>query len=177
MPRPRRPFLAALAAVLVAGCSAWTPGEEMPVVAHVDLQRYLGTWYEIATIPSWFQRDCTAVTATYTLNPDGTIGVVNRCRAGSPDGPSRQVEGVASVVDPATNAKLSVSFFRPFSGAYWIIALDPEYRYAMVGHPSRDYLWILAREPALPDGTYRMLVDRARSLGYDPERLVRTWHR
>ncbi len=168
---------AAAFAVAVAGCGMLAPRPEMPVVARVDLERYAGTWYEIATIPSWFQRDCTAVTATYSPNPDGTLRVINRCRVGDPDGPSRQVEGVATVVDPTTNAKLSVSFFAPFSGAYWIVALDPEYRYAMVGHPSRDYLWILARQPTLADDTYRILVDRARALGYDPDRLVRTRHR
>jgi apolipoprotein D and lipocalin family protein len=167
-------LLAPLLALLVAACA--TPGlrQDLPVVPKVDLLRYSGTWYEIATIPSWFQRDCTASTAEYVPQPDGTIQVINSCRVGAPDGPARSVEGRARVVDPATNAKLSVQFQWPFSGDYWIVALDPEYRYAMVGHPSRDYLWILSRTPALPDATYAGLLDRARELGYDPRRVVRT---
>ncbi len=181
-PAPRRevavtmPVLAAL--VLLAGPTvALASAAEAPplqVVASVDLGRYLGTWYEIATIPQRFQRGCVAVTAEYSLRADGDIDVVNTCRQGTLDGKVRSVRGKAWVVDRATNAKLRVRFFWPFSGAYWIIDLDPDYRWAVVGHPSRDYLWILSRSPRMDGALYDELVRRAAAQGYDVTRLVRT---
>lgn len=143
-------------------------------VAHVDLSRYLGTWYEIASFPQSFQRGCTATTATYTLRADGDIDVLNRCRKGSLDGEEKSALGRARVVDRATNAKLEVSFFRPFWGDYWIIDLSDDYSYAVVGHPGRDYLWILARAPTMPEATYQSLVTRLQAQSYEISRLVRT---
>jgi apolipoprotein D and lipocalin family protein len=147
---------------------------ELQAVRRVDLQRYLGTWYEIASFPQSFQRGCTATTATYSLREDGEIEVLNQCRKGSVDGPLDKAKGVARVADKATNAKLEVSFFRPFWGAYWIIDLGPDYEYAVVGHPSRDYLWILSRTPELSEETYRNILTRLQAQGYDTSRLVRT---
>ncbi len=147
---------------------------EPRTVAHVDLQRYLGTWYEIASFPQRFQRGCTATTASYSLRADGDIEVVNRCRDGAIDGPERSARGRARVVDRASNAKLEVSFFRPFWGAYWIVDLGSEYEYAVVGHPSRDYLWILSRTPAMDPAVYDGIVARLRAQGYETGRLVRT---
>jgi apolipoprotein D and lipocalin family protein len=146
----------------------------LEVVPHVDLSRYLGTWYEIATIPARFQKGCVAVTATYTLRPDGQITVVNRCRKFTLDGKEKSVRGKAWVVDKSTTAKLRVQFFWPFSGAYWIIELDPEYQYAVVGHPSRKYLWILARQPFINDELYRELLGRISAKGYDTSRIQKT---
>ena len=136
-----------------AGCATSTTERlrlpPLEPVAHVDLSRYLGTWYEIASFPQSFQRGCTATTATYTLRDDGQIDVVNRCRKGSPDGPEKVAHGRARVVDRSSNAKLEVSFFRPFWGDYWIIDLGADYEYAVAGHPGRDYLWILSRTPTI----------------------------
>ena len=143
-------------------------------VARVELSRYLGTWYEIANFPQSFQRGCTATMATYTLRGDGDLDVRNRCRKESIDGEERSALGRARVVDRATNAKLEVSFFRPFWGAYWIIDLAEDYSYAVVGHPSRDYLWILSRTPAMPEGIYQGIVARLQAQGYETARLVRT---
>jgi apolipoprotein D and lipocalin family protein len=163
---------------LSAGCfTSTTERLRLPplqTVAHVDLSRYLGTWYEIANFPQSFQRGCTGTTATYTLRADGDIDVLNRCRKGSLNGEEKSVLGRARVVDRATNAKLEVSFFRPFWGDYWIIDLSDDYSYAVVGHPSRDYLWILARTPTMPEATYQSLVTRLQVQGYETSRLMRT---
>jgi apolipoprotein D and lipocalin family protein len=146
----------------------------LEVVPHVDLSRYVGKWYEIARIPNWFERRCVAATAQYTLNPDGTVMVQNACRLEGFGGRLRTIRGVARVVDPATNARLKVSFFRPFSGDYWIIDLDPEYRWVAVGEPRRRYLWILSRTPTLDEETLQGILGRVAGQGYDLSRVVRT---
>jgi apolipoprotein D and lipocalin family protein len=146
----------------------------LQTVAHVDLERYVGFWYEIANFPQSFQRGCTASTATYTARPDGDIDVVNRCRKGALDGKEKTAVGRARVVDRKTNAKLEVSFFRPFWGDYWIIDLGPNYEYAVVGHPGRDYLWILSRTPKMEASVYEGIVQRLREHGYEVDKLVRT---
>lgn len=148
--------------------------QPLEVVAHVDLQRYLGVWYEIATIPQVFERGCVGVAAEYSLTRNGDIRVVNTCIQGSLDGPVRTARGRAKVVDRSTNAKLKVSFFRPFWGAYWIIGLDADYRWAVVGHPGRAYLWILSRSPQMDDTLYRGLLDLAAEQGYDLAKITRT---
>jgi apolipoprotein D and lipocalin family protein len=147
---------------------------DLRTVEHVDLARYLGTWYEVASFPQRFQRGCTATSATYSLRADGDLDVVNRCRDGAVNGPERRARGRARVVDRASNAKLEVSFFRPFWGAYWIVDLGPEYEYAVVGHPSRDYLWILSRTRTMDPAVYDGILGRLRTQGYETERLVRT---
>jgi apolipoprotein D and lipocalin family protein len=156
------------------GLALLAVGAPLRTVAHVDLQRYLGTWYEIATIPARFQKNCVGVTATYAMRPDGAIGVVNRCRKFTLDGKEKSVKGKAWVVDTSSNAKLKVQFFWPFRGDYWIIELDPEYQYAVVGHPSRNYLWILCRRPHMDEALYNQLVDKIAAQGYDVNRLVKT---
>ena len=171
--------LAGIVFVLAAtGCAPTTTERlhlpPLEAVAHVDLSRYLGTWYEMASFPQSFQRGCTATTATYTLRPDGVIDVLNRCRLGSVDGEEKTALGRARVTDRSTNAKLEVSFFRPFWGDYWIIDLAEDYSYAVVGHPGRDYLWILSRTPTMAEPTYQVIVARLRGHGYDTSRLART---
>jgi apolipoprotein D and lipocalin family protein len=174
--------LSALVVTLLASACATSTTERMHLppletVPHVALRRYLGTWYEIAAFPQRFQRGCTATSATYALRDDGDIDVVNRCRKDSPDGPEKVARGRARVVDRATNAKLEVSFFRPFWGDYWIIDLGEDYEYAVVGHPSRDYLWILSRKPVMSPDLYESILRRLSAQGYDTARLVRTVHR
>jgi len=144
---------------------------ELQVVDNVDLNRYLGKWYEIASIPAWFQRGCASrTTATYTLNKDGTIGVLNECY--DKNGEMKKANGRAWVVDKKTNAKLKVSFLsflglRLFAADYWIIDLGSDYEYAVVGHPSRTFGWILSRNPTLPDVTFDGIVRRLTAKGYD----------
>lgn len=162
---------------LVAGTSPaapeTTPKEPAPprTVAHVDLERYVGTWYEIASYPQRFQRGCTATTAVYTLREDGMIQVLNRCNRDSLDGRETIGRGRARVVDQASNAKLKVTFFWPFWGDYWIIDLDREYRYAVVGHPSRKYLWILSRTSTMDPLVYSGILERLTAQGYNVARL------
>ena len=150
-------------------------GAEKPldVVTRVDLKRYSGQWFEIARYPNRFQKDCVSdATATYSLRKDGRIDVVNSCRR--KDGRLKTARGTAEVVDAKTNAKLKVTFFWPFSGDYWVIDLDPDYRYAVVGEPGRKYLWILSRAPRLDETEYQKILVKIRNAEYEPERLMKT---
>lgn len=169
---------ALLLASLLAGCSgASRATPDLPplrTVEHVDLDRYLGTWFEVASLPQRFQKGCTATQANYSLRPDGDIAVRNRCNKGGLDGPVSSAEGRARVIDEKTNAKLEVSFFWPFWGDYWVIDLGPDYEFAVVGHPSREYLWILSRTPTLPAATYDAILERLRAQGYDLSKLQQT---
>jgi apolipoprotein D and lipocalin family protein len=169
----RRGLLVLALGATLFGCqSLYAP---LSVVERVDLARYSGRWYEIASFPQRFQAGCVATTATYTPRDEGRLQVVNECRDGAFDGPLRRAEGVAWVADPDESpARLKVQFFWPFRADYWILALDPEYRYAVVGHPSRDYLWILARTPTLDPARYAMLRAHVEAQGFDATRLVRT---
>ena len=166
-------WLPALGILFAAtGCASFNPPLE--VVDSVDLERYSGKWYEIARYPVWFENGCVAATAEYTPRDDGKITVVNTCREETVDGPVERIEGVARVADSETNAKLRVSFFWPFEGDYWIIDLDDEYGYAVVGSPDRNTLWILSRTPTLDDDTYQGILGRLPEKGFDPERLTLT---
>jgi apolipoprotein D and lipocalin family protein len=137
----------------------------------VDVQRYLGRWYEIARYEQRFERGCQGVTADYSLRRDGKIDVLNRCRTMT--GELREARGVARIVDGTANAKLKVSFFRPFLGDYWVLDHADDYSWSIVGEPSGRYLWILARQ-ATPGEGVKDLVQRARAMGYDTSMLIRT---
>jgi len=143
----------------------------LAVVDEVDLDRYLGTWFEIASYPAWFAKNCTGVTAEYSLREGGGISVVNRCYKGALDGKLKEARGRAKVVDPETNAKLKVSFFGPFWGDYWILELDSEYQWVLVGEPKRKYLWILSRTPSLDQDTLDEILSRLPEKGYSRDRL------
>ena len=169
-------WVACVALAAAACAQADRPGlAPLETVPRVDLDRYLGTWYEIARYPHRFQAGCVASTARYARTSDGRIRVENECREAAVDGPVRRVTGVARVArDAPSNAKLEVEFFWPFRGAYWIIELDPDYRYAVVGHPSRAYLWILSRRPTMDETLYQDLLGRVAAHGYDLSRIERT---
>jgi apolipoprotein D and lipocalin family protein len=154
-----------------AGC-AIAPTVPLPTVDSVDLARYMGEWYEIALLPNRFQAMCVADTqARYRLEGD-VVRVRNRCRKA--DGGIEEANGIAKVVEGSRNAKLRVSFFRPFYGDYWILALDPNYRWVLIGEPSRAYGWILSRTPSLDEASLQAALDKAASLGYDPTAFRRT---
>ncbi len=129
----------------------------LTTVKYVDLKKYSGLWYEIAKIPNSFQNQCVrGTTAKYILKDDGEIGVLNSCI--DKDGKLDEADGVARIVDSKTNAKLEVSFvsffgWRPFWGDYWIIGLDENYQWAIVGTPNRKYGWVLSRTPQLDKST------------------------
>jgi apolipoprotein D and lipocalin family protein len=154
--------------------SSAEPQAAMQVVASVDLNRYAGKWYEIARLPNRFQRDCASDTsATYELRSDGKVSVINACRAS--DGRMKTAKGTARRAgDKEPNTKLRVTFFWPFYGNYWIIDLDPDYRWAVVGEPDRKYLWVLSREPQMEDGLYQEILERAKRQGYNVTPMIRT---
>ena len=148
---------------------------ELEVVGAVDLSRYAGRWYEIARLPNRFEKKCAdSVTATYSLRSDGKVDVVNRCRKAN--GEYTTAKGKARIVDKKTNAKLKVTFFWPFSGDYWILDLGPNYEYAVVGAPNRDYLWILSRTPQLDEQLYQSLLEKMAARGFETGRMIRTSH-
>ncbi len=150
---------------------AQSKGPALTTVPHVDLTRYVGRWFEIAKYPARFERACDRdVTAHYTRLENGEIEVLNECVR--EDGKIKSSKGRASVADPASNAKLKVTFFWPFYGDYWIIDLDPQYRWAVVGEPRRKYLWILSRVPHMDPATLAEIKSRLPQKGYDPNRLV-----
>ena len=146
----------------------------LQTVSHVDIERYMGKWYEIAKYPNRFQKNCVAATANYRLMEDGNVEVINTCRKDSVDGELKDITGKAWVVDKETNAKLKVQFFWPFSGAYWIIELDKDYQYVVVGHPKRKFLWILARTPKIDDSLYKTLMQKIKVQGYDLSKIEKT---
>lgn len=145
-------------------------------VPQLDLDRYLGQWHEIAHLPMFFQRQCIdTITATYTRRADGTIGVHNACRTAKGMDAS---DGVARRVDDRSGA-LKVRFAPAWLGwlpmvwaDYWVVELDPDYRWAVVGSPSRKYLWVLSREPRMAAATFRGIRERAAARGYPVDKLV-----
>lgn len=174
-----RALLKLLPLVLVASCATGANLRPPATVAEVDISRYMGKWHEIARLPNDFQDQCVADnTAEYTLRDDGRIDVVNRCRTA--DGEMETVRGIARVQeDDSSNAKLEVSFFdilgwRPVWGDYWIIGLERDYDWAVVGHPDRKYGWILSRAPRLTDTTRERIDRLLREHGYDPEEFTET---
>lgn len=172
-----RKLIVALPLLLLGSCAP-EPGPGAPrTVGTVDLQRYIGTWFEAARFPTSFQDNsrlrCEAVTATYSTRPDRRIDVVNRCRNALAGGEERVADGIAYSVAPG-NDRLRVSFFWPFYGDYWVIGLDPDYRWAVVGAPGRDYLWVLSRTPQIAPADYNAAVAIAAREGFDASRLQRT---
>ncbi len=157
-------------------------GDQRPLetVSQVNLDRYVGTWYEVARLPNWFQDQCIGnVTADYRRLDDGDIEVVNRCL--DEDGMIDEAHGVARIVDTATKAKLEVSFVSVFGwnlfwGDYWILELGDEYEYAVVGMPSRKYAWILSRTVRLSPEVWSHIQKVLIRAGYDPEKFVETQH-
>lgn len=164
-----RGLLAAAFALLLAGCLGAPEGIEP--VRGFEADRYMGRWYEIARLDHRFERGLEQVTATYTLNEDGTVAVLNRGYDPA-NGEWEEAEGKAKFAGAPEVGALKVSFFGPFYGAYNVIDLDPGYRRALVVGPNRSYLWILARSPTLPQDELERLVGKARSLGFDTSTLV-----
>jgi apolipoprotein D and lipocalin family protein len=153
------------------GKSPLTPIES---VKNVDLNRYLGKWYEIARLPQIFEKDCVGVTAEYSLRSDGKIIVNNTCRKNSCEAAPKSAPGIARVVDTENHSKLKVSFFWPFEGDYWILDLDPNYQYAVVGSPDRKSFWILSRTPSLSSEFVDRLISQFQDQGFDLSQIVRT---
>ncbi len=156
--------------ILFIGCSSKNPN--LNTVKIVDIKTYLGTWYEIARYKHSFEKDCKNVTATYTLKENDEIKVVNKCTNINTN-KTKEAVGTAYSIDN-TNTKLKVSFFWPFYGNYWIIDLDENYTYAVIGEPSRKYFWILSRDKKLDENVKEEILNSLGKYGYSSEELIWT---
>lgn len=167
-------YFAMIAPLFLIACDSYPVGNPHvpePIKA-VELERYLGTWHELARYENRFEKGCEAVTAEYTKRDDGLVGVLNTCRKGGVDGKKDTAEGKARIVEGSNGAKLKVSFFGPFFfGDYWVLDRADDYSWSIVGEPSGKYLWILTRN-AVPDKQTRdALIAKAKALGYDTSLL------
>jgi apolipoprotein D and lipocalin family protein len=165
-------WLALLA--LLGGCSGVPEG--LQPVTGFDVGRYLGRWHEVARLDHSFERGLANVTAEYRKLPDGRIEVINR-GFDAAKGQWREAKGVARFQGAPEIGSLEISFFGPFYGAYNVLLLDSQYRYALVAGPNRGYLWILAREPQLDRATLEMLVARAKGWGFATDALIYVDHK
>ncbi len=169
----------AVSIILTTACGSDPIRRDSPTVPetvqNVELERYAGLWYEIAKFPNRFQKDCSETTATYELREDGLISVVNRCV--TEKGNVKEAKGKARVADPNTPSKLQVKFF-PLApwGDYWILILDEDYQYSVVGDSDGRYLWVLSRKPSMEESLYLSLVERLLEMGYFVDFLERTAH-
>jgi apolipoprotein D and lipocalin family protein len=164
----------------VADRYAEAKSEPLKTVDYVDVERYMGKWYEIASIPQFFAFGCVAATANYWLLKDNSVLVYNSCHSFWLNGPRRSAGGRARVVDSGTNAKLKVKFNSvPVEGDYWVIELDEaNYQYAVVGHPNRKYGWILSRSPQMDPDLLADLYHRLETVhGYDVSKFRKTWQK
>jgi lipocalin len=153
---------------------AHPPQPDLATAQDLDLSRYLGKWYEIVRRPISFEADCVGVTAEYSARSDGKINVKNSCRRVTCNGKPSVSQGLATVPDPNNPAKLKVSFFWPFQSDYWVLEIDPEYSYAVVGSPDRQYFWILSRTPSLAESVIESILERFHAVGFDFSQLIRT---
>jgi apolipoprotein D and lipocalin family protein len=163
------PLLATLTCA-AAACSSDPP---LDVASNVDLSRFQGKWYEIARLPRTTQTDCHGTTAFYTQGSDGTLALVNQCNVGSVGGPLKTVTMSAKVPDQTVPAKLALDV-GGYTGDYWILEVGSNYEYAVVGHPSRLYFWVLSRTPTLDPATMQGVLDRAQSNHFDTTQIQYT---
>ena len=159
-----------LLTLLLSACAS--PKNPPSTVSQVDLKKYMGRWYEIASFPNSFQRGCQCTTADYQLT-DNKVKILNRCYKGKKYKPS-SAHGIAWAVPGSNNSKFKVQFFWPFRGDYWILYLSPGYEQVIVGTPNRKYLWILARKRHISDSIYNNLKSIAEQKGFPVNQLVKT---
>lgn len=159
--------------LIIAWLFSYLPAQAqtLETVKEVDLQKYAGKWYEIASFPQRFQKGCNCTTAEYTTTDKGYVIVENRCNKDSINGKESYIKGKAFVQKNSGNAKLKVQFFWPFKGKYWIIDLADDYSYAVVSHPNRKYLWILSRTPQMNPATYEKILADLRTKNFDLSQL------
>jgi apolipoprotein D and lipocalin family protein len=157
--------------IALAGCGSNQKVSTMRTVSEVNLERYMGTWYEIARFPHSFERNLVGVTATYRLKENGKVEVINQGYLHTLDGKLKKAKAFAKVPNPQEPARLKVYFFWPFGADYLILDLAPDYTWALVGSSSPNYLWILSRTPQMEPQLYNDIVQKAQSLGYDISKL------
>ena len=180
--RGLRLLAALVAGTFAVGCASTQPVSTKPMktppgtlrtVTHVDLKRFMGDWRVIANIPYFAEKGCIDSIETYAARSDGRIDNIFTYRKGSFDAKQSQVRAIAWVHNKESNAEWRIRFFHLITAKYLVLDLDPEYRWTVVGHPSRKYGWIMAREKTLPDSTYRAILDRLAAQGYDPAAFVK----
>jgi apolipoprotein D and lipocalin family protein len=171
MPRLYRLLPLALLTSFLIGC---TTSQPLKTVPHVDLPRYMGDWYVIANIPYFGEKNCVGSIESYALRADGDIDNAFSCRKKSLVAPLERVTNArVKVHDKFTNAEWRVRFFKVVSVKYLVLDLDPEYQWVVVGHPSRRYGWVFARNKSLPDDTYQAILQRLAAQGYDTSRFAK----
>jgi len=161
--------LFALTVLAAPSARATAPAPNKPV----ELQRYVGRWYEVARVPNHFEKDrlCDGPTADYNQGADGALSVVQTCHENSPTGPTKVYRAAARILDPGPNTKFRLTFFKVVTKEYWVLDHAPDYGWAIVGDPSGEYVWLFSRQPRAPQGLRDSLVARARALGYDIGKL------
>ncbi len=164
------------ALIIITMKTSIASSQTLETVSYVDLNKYVGKWYEIASYPQYFQKGCNCTTAEYTLSEKGFVIVENRCNKDSINGKQSYIKGKAFVEKGSGNAKLKVRFFWPFSAKYWIIDLASDYSYAVVSHPNKKFLWILSRTAKMNDTLYQNILTRLKSKGFDLSKLRTTKH-
>ena len=169
--RLRRHIPILLLAILFTGCA--TQGPEMDTVDYVDLERFMGDWYVIASIPTFVEKGAHNAVESYELNDDGTIATTFRFRKGGFDGKLKEYHPKGFVRDDESNALWGMQFIWPFKGDYRIVYLDDDYTKTVIGRQKRDYVWIMARQPEIEPSVYESIVDFVGSIGYDTSKIVR----
>ena len=162
-------FLKTIMLVFIHTCAS--NAQSLQTVPNVELKKYAGKWYEIASYPQTFQKGCHCTTAEYTFTEKGYVIVENRCNRDSINGKQSYIKGKAFVEKNSGNAKLKVQFFWPFKGKYWIIDLADDYIYAVVSHPNKKYLWILSRTSQMNDYKYQEIILKLKQIGFDLSRI------
>jgi len=157
--------------MLVSGCGASLP--PLKTVGRVDIPRFMGDWYVIANIPTWIEEGAHNAVESYRLDADGTIATTFTFRKGGFDGPVKRYEPRGFILDTTSNATWGMRFVWPFKAEYLVIYLDAEYRHTVIGRSKRDYVWIMARAPEMPEAEYQRIVDWLTTIGYDTRRLQR----
>ncbi len=174
LPQNKSSLLTYIMIVILCMAATTLKSQSLQTVPYVDIKKYAGKWYEIASYPQRFQKGCHGTTAEYTWSEKGYVIVENRCNKGSLSGKLSYIKGKAFVEENSGNAKLKVQFFWPFKGKYWIIDLADDYSYAVVSHPNKNYLWILSRTSKMNDETYQQIIARLKEKGFDLAKLQLT---
>ena len=162
-----------LAAIFIGGCSAPQP---MPSMASVDLERFMGDWYVVASIPTFLERNAYNPIESYRLDTDGSIATTFSFNEGGFDGEKRTFHPRGYVRDAQSNAVWGMQFIWPIKADYRIVFVDERYEYTLVGREKRDYVWIMARHPNVDESVLNVLMDRAVAVGYEKEKIVRARH-
>jgi apolipoprotein D and lipocalin family protein len=169
MTRNRRHWLLVISALL-AGCTA-VQRPPIQTVPHVDLQRFMGDWYVIANIPTFVETDAYNAVESYRLDADGTIATTFTFRQGGFDGKPKSHHPRGFVLDTQSNAVWGMQFIWPFKGDFRIVYLNADYTHTVIGREKRDYVWIMARQPTIPDADYRRIVELLAREGYDTTQI------